>query len=144
MNTRNYLEKYWNFVKTCWNTNIGQGKYPNLKKIVALLMILGLFVIAVCIFGCYAIIGMITLRFAFLQYLSKNPDFQINDITWMAYGLILGIVFSMFLESIPKRHGELESPKEIFDSLFHQFGYFLCILTALLIWIIFLKLLGIL
>lgn len=56
-----------------------------------------------------------------------------QQVSWIVYGLLIGLIASMFVQSIQKQR---QSPSDLAKILIHHFGHFIAILTALGIWVI--------
>ena len=62
-----------------------------------------------------------------------------RDFALVFVGLFLGLIGSMIVQSIQKQN---QSLADIVKSLFHHFGHFIAILTAILIWVLIILILN--
>lgn len=120
-----YLEK-----KDAWKVDINQNteisREAN-RKVYWLIF---------CFSTLYFFVSMIVFAFIyFLHFLLEYlfDSITINDMFWLFYGLLFGLTFSFFVNSIPSIH-DSEIPIDIFRSFYHYFTYYLAFLSVVTIW----------
>jgi len=114
-------------LREAWNTNINtEPPRRNRPNLIVHMLFFGY----VLIYIAMASIGGI-MFFLVLSVIKSTWGFETSQLSWMIFGLIFGISFSFFLQSIPSPNDE-ETPAEISRRFRHYFTYYLVFLSTII------------
>ena len=113
-----------------WNTNLNEPlskSFFSNNLVFVILFVFSSIYLGLALFGMFSISIVIFL----IRYIYS---IQVTEFGWMLYGLIFGLFFSFYLQAIPHKTGEEETPAKIFESFKHHLSYAIAFFSIIMIW----------
>ena len=123
--------------KIAWMKSVIHGEQEDKPEgqLVSAFLFQGMFLIFVPFYLAYAIAGIFVIKwgvFGILENIGYGDSSLMNEGVWIVYGLLLGMILSMIVQSVGDKNTDLY---DIWDSLWYHFGVFIIFLVAVIFWI---------